>query len=346
MLEEKIIRKALQAVVHPKLKKSLIDIGMIRNIVLKDDTVFLTLALKSNRSPLKKKLIPEIEQALGTIPDISAVEVEVTAMSREEFEQLFPQPPLKGVERVKHFLAVASGKGGVGKTSIAVNIALSLAQQGYEVGLMDADVYGPSVPLMLGLSEELVQEDTMLVPAEKYGLRVASLGMTAEQNEAFIWRGPLVSKMIHRLLAQVRWGELDYLIIDLPPGTGDPSIAIAQALPHCSILMVTTPQEVALADVRRAIGLFNKTGQSIIGLVENMSCYFPDNSSEPIEIFGHGGGRKLCQEASLPFLGAIPIDLEISQGGDSGIPLMISAAHSSTGVVFQAIANKISAIIV
>lgn len=345
MLDEKIIRKALQSVVHPKLRKSLIDIGMIRDIVLKDDTVSLTLALKSVRSPLQGKLIPQIEKVLGDIPEVSVVKVEVAAMRREEFERLFPRPHLKGVERVKHFLAVASGKGGVGKTSLAVNIALGLLQKGHLVGLLDADVYGPSIPLMLGLSDKMIKEGDMLIPAEKYGLRVASLGMTAQQSEAFIWRGPLVSKMIHRLLAQVRWGELDYLVIDLPPGTGDPSIAIAQALPHCSILMVTTPQEVALADVRRAVGLFNKTGQPIIGIVENMSGFFNKDSTELIEIFGHGGGERLSQETGIQLLGALPIDMGISQGGDKGIPLMVSSPHSSTGVIFQGIVDKISDIV-
>jgi ATP-binding protein involved in chromosome partitioning len=255
---------------------------------------------------------------------------------------LFPKAPLKGIEKVQHFLAVASGKGGVGKTTIAVNVALALVKQGYRVGLLDADVYGPSVPLMLGLSDALDQEDNMIVPKEKYGLRVMSLGMTAGQNEAFIWRGPLVSKMINQLLGQVRWGKLDYLVLDLPPGTGDPSITIATALPHCSILMVTTPQEVALADVRRSIGLFNKTGHPIVGLVENMSYFLCAHSSKPIEIFGSGGGDRLSKEADIPLLGAIPLDLDLRQGGDNGVPLMVSAPDSPAGHVFQSIAQKVS----
>ena len=341
-MDEKQIREALQTVLHPKLKKSLIDIGMIRNISIKGDVVTLTLALKSDRSPLKKVFVSEIEKVVGALPGVSSVQVEVITLSKEEFERLFPKAPLKGIEKVKHFLAVASGKGGVGKTTIAVNVALALVKQGYNVGLLDADVYGPSVPLMLDISEALDQEDKMILPKEKYGLRIISLGMTAGQNEAFIWRGPLVSKMIHQLLDQVRWGELDYLVIDLPPGTGDPSIAITQAIPHCSILMITTPQEVALADVRRAIGLFRKTGQTIVGLVENMSYFLCSHSAQPIEIFGRGGGEKLSQEANIPLLGAIPLDLELGQGGDNGVPLMVSAPDSSTGTIFQTIAQKIS----
>ena len=268
--------------------------------------------------------------------------MEVEILSREEWERLFPKPPLEGIKKIQNFLAVASGKGGVGKTTIAVNVALALLQQGYKVGLLDADIYGPSVPLMLDISGALDKKNNMIIPMEKFGLRIVSLGMTGGQNEAFIWRGPLVSKVIHQLLDQVKWDELDYLVIDLPPGTGDPSIAIAQTIPHCSILMITTPQEVALADVRRAIGLFQKTGQTIVGLVENMSYFLCSHSAQPIEIFGHGGGEKLSSESGLPLLGAIPLDLELQQSGDRGIPLMVIKPDSETGLIFQKIAKKIS----
>ncbi|MFT5701522.1 MAG: ATP-binding protein involved in chromosome partitioning [Desulforhopalus sp.] len=340
MIDEKRIREALQSVMHPKLKKSLIDIGMIRNITLKDDVVTLTLALKNDRSPLKKVFVDEIEKVVAALPEVSSVDVEFVPLSKDEVDILFPKTPLKGIEKVEHFLAIASGKGGVGKTTVAVNVALAISKQGYKVGLLDADVYGPSVPLMLDLSDALDQQDNMIVPKEKYGLRVMSLGMTAGQNEAFIWRGPLVSKMIHQLLDQGNWGELDYLVIDLPPGTGDPSITIAQALPHCSILMVTTPQEVALADVRRSIALFNKTGHPIVGLVENMSYFLCGHSAQPIEIFGSGGGERLSQEADIPLLGAIPLDLDLRKGGDNGVPLMVSDPGSTTGHIFQTIAQK------
>ena len=341
-MDKKLVREALQTVLHPKLKKSLIDIGMIRNISIKDDTVALTLALKSDHSPLKKVFVREINGVVSAIPGVSSVQVEVVSLSEEEFQRIFPKAPLKGIAQVKYFLAVASGKGGVGKTTIAVNLALALRGRGYKVGLMDADVYGPSVSLMLDLAGEIEHEDGMVIPRLKFGLRIVSLGMSSDRNEAFIWRGPLVTKMIHHLLGQVKWGELDYLVLDLPPGTGDPSIAIAQAIPQCSIVMVTTPQEVALADVRRSIGLFRKTGQTIIGLVENMSYFLHAPSAQRIEIFGSGGGKRLSQEANIPLLATIPIDLELRQGGDTGVPLMVSAPNSSTGLVFQEIAQKIS----
>ncbi|KAF0188512.1 MAG: ATP-binding protein involved in chromosome [Desulfobulbaceae bacterium] len=341
MVEEGVVRQALRTVLHPKLGKSLIDIGMISDISIQGEAVTVTLALKSYRSPLRSFLTSQIEKVVTALPGVASVQVEIAIMSREESERLFPHAPLKGVEKVSRFLAVASGKGGVGKTTVAVNVALALARQGCKVGLLDADVYGPSVPMMLGITEALDQVKGMIEPQEKYGLRIVSLGMTAGQNDAFIWRGPLVSKMLHNLLDQVQWGELDYLVIDLPPGTGDPSIAIAQALPNCLILMVTTPQDVALADVRRSIGLFHKTGQKIIGLVENMSYFLTSPSAEPIEIFGHGGGEKLSRETGIPLLGRIPLDLELRKGGDNGVPLMVSAPESSAAAVFQKIGKQI-----
>jgi ATP-binding protein involved in chromosome partitioning len=248
---------------------------------------------------------------------------------------------LPGLEKVHHVLAVASGKGGVGKTTIAVNVALALAEKGSRVGLLDADVFGPSVQTMLGLNEPPGWENQMMIPVRKFGLRIMSLGMITEKGQPVAWRGPLVSKAIKQLLGQVLWGDLDYLVVDLPPGTGDPSITVAQSLPEAGVLMVTTPQEVALADVRRAIDLFKIFNMKIIGLVENMSYFYCGHTETPIEIFGRGGGEKLSEEFRLPLLGKIPIDLAIGKGGDSGVPLMVSAPDSEAGRVFQVIAEKI-----
>jgi ATP-binding protein involved in chromosome partitioning len=342
MMDEKTIREALKVVVHPKLRKPLVDLGMIRNISISGETVNLTLALKSSSGPLLEKFITEIKKAVGAIPEVSDVQIDVTALSPEEIKRLFPKVPLKGIEKVRHFIAVASGKGGVGKTTIAVNLALALARQGFSTGLLDADVYGPSIPLMLDIPGALEEEGGMAVPHEKFGLRIVSMGMTAGQNEAFIWRGPLVAKMIRRLLGEVKWGELDFLIIDLPPGTGDPSITVAQAIPKASILMVTTPQNLSLADVRRAVTLFKKHNLAIDGLVENMSYFKVSNSAEPIEIFGHGGGETLSSETSIPLLGSIPIDLDLGKGADTGIPLMVSAPDSEIGLIFQHVAAELS----
>jgi ATP-binding protein involved in chromosome partitioning len=256
-------------------------------------------------------------------------------------EQNVTKKSLPGLEKVHHVLAVASGKGGVGKTTIAVNVALALAEKGRRVGLLDADVYGPSVSVMLGLDEPPDWENEMMIPARKFGLKILSLGMLTEKNQPVAWRGPLVAKAISQLLGQALWGELDYLVVDLPPGTGDPSITVAQSLPDAGILMVTTPQEVALADVRRSIDLFSKFDMNIIGLVENMSYFFCGHTEKPIEIFGRGGGERLSEEFGLPLLGKIPIDLEIGKSGDAGVPLLISAPDSEAGRIFQTMAEKI-----
>ncbi len=249
--------------------------------------------------------------------------------------------PLAGLADVRQVLAVASGKGGVGKTTIAINVALALAKKNKRVGLLDADVYGPSVPVMLGINNPPAWKDQMMIPAEKFGIKIMSLGMLTEKGQPIIWRGPLVSRAISQLLGQVLWGDLDYLIVDLPPGTGDPSITIAKAIPGATALMVTTPQEVALADVRRAIDLFRKFHIGIVGLVENMSCFFCGHTEKPIEIFGRGGGEKLSKEYGLSLLGKIPVDLEIVRSGDSGNPLMVSAPDSDAGRIFQMIAEKV-----
>ena len=341
MIDEQLIRETVKDIQDPELKKSLLELGMIRDISVADGKVTLTLALTTSKCPKKEAMVTEIRRVLEELSGISRVDVKLTTLNQEELRQLFPKHPLVGLEKVRHVLAVASGKGGVGKTTIAVNVALALAQKGNRVGLLDADVYGPSLPVMLGLNEPPVWENQMMIPAEKFGLKIMSLGMLTEKNQSIIWRGPLVSRAINQLLGQVLWGDLDFLVVDLPPGTGDPSITIAKSIPQANVLMVTTPQEVALADVRRAIDLFRKFDMRIVGLVENMSYFFCGHTEKPIEIFGHGGGVKLSEEYGLPLLGEIPIDVEIGKGGDSGVPLMASVPDSETGRIFQGIAKKV-----
>ncbi|OEU71805.1 MAG: chromosome partitioning protein [Desulfuromonadales bacterium C00003093] len=343
MLSEQTVRNAVAVVQDPELKKSLLELGMIRDISIEDGRISLTLALTTSKCPKKNAMVEEIKQVLEALPEVANVEVQLTTLSQKELQDLFPQHPLQGVEKVQHVLAVASGKGGVGKTTIAINIALALAAEGNRVGILDADVYGPSVAVMLGLHDAPEWENRMIIPVQKFGLQVMSLGMLSKEGQALIWRGPMVGKAINQLLGQVMWGELDYLVVDLPPGTGDPSITVAQSIPKAAVLIVTTPQEVALADVRRAVELFRKYDLNIVGLVENMSYFMCGHTSEPIEIFGHGGGAKLSEELGLPLLGAVPIELQIRVSGDSGVPLMVSAADSEAGHIFQTIARKILA---
>jgi len=251
-----------------------------------------------------------------------------------------------GIQKIKNFIAVASGKGGVGKTTVSINLALALQQQGFKVGLLDADIYGPSVPTMLDLHQEVEIEQGMIKPLEKFGLKIMSIGFMIDEDQPVIWRGPMVSKTIKNFLNNVLWNELDYLVVDLPPGTGDPSITIAKLLTGASIVIVTTPQKVALADVKKAINMFRKMGKGITGIVENMSYFSCEHSNDRIEIFGKGGGKELSRETGLELLGELPIDIELRQGGDVGKPLMVDHAESETGKIFQAIAEKVIARII
>ncbi|MCF6148721.1 MAG: Mrp/NBP35 family ATP-binding protein [Candidatus Kuenenia sp.] len=247
----------------------------------------------------------------------------------------------KGIGKVDHFVGVASGKGGVGKTTVAINLALALRKENYHVGLLDADIYGPNIPVMMGLSEKPKIEEGAIMPLKKFGLKVMSFGFFLEANQPVIWRGPLVSKAIAQFLNDVMWGELDYLVVDLPPGTGDPSITIAQQIPDVSIVIVTTPQEVALADVRKAITMFGEMNVKVLGIVENMSYFQCSHSEEKIGIFGKGGGENLSRQMDIPLLGAVPIDIELRKGGDEGIPLMADKEDSETGKIFKAIAKNV-----
>jgi ATP-binding protein involved in chromosome partitioning len=238
-------------------------------------------------------------------------------------------------------VAVASGKGGVGKTTVAINLALALEQNGHRVGLLDADVYGPSVPVMLGLNRQPEFQAGKMKPLEKFGLKVMSIGFLVDEDQAVIWLGPLVTKAIREFLGRVAWGELDYLIVDLPPGTGDVSITIAKSLPEAGVLVVTTPQAVAIADVKRAVSLFRKTGKSILGIVENMAYFCCAHSPDRIEIFGSGGGEALSRQLGVPLLASLPIDIALREGGDAGVPLMSQSPDSETGKLFASVAGQV-----
>ncbi len=260
-------------------------------------------------------------------------------------QQPNPVPaPLTGIEKVRQIIAVGSGKGGVGKTTVAINLALALKQMGHRVGLLDADVYGPSIPVMLDLNAQPESRSGMIEPLKKFGLRLMSIGFMVDEAQPVIWRGPMVSKAIRQFLGQVAWGELDYLVIDLPPGTGDVSITIAKSLPGAVVLMVTTPQTVAVADVRRAVSMFRKIDKRVLGVVENMSYFCCEHSDDRIEIFGKGGGEALSREMGLPLLGALPIDIELRKCGDKGVPLMVDSSDSDTARLFANIAKKLVAI--
>jgi ATP-binding protein involved in chromosome partitioning len=248
-------------------------------------------------------------------------------------------PPKIELPGIKHVVAVASGKGGVGKSTVAVNLALALHMQGRRVGLMDADIYGPSVPLMMGVGQ--VDPQTTAFPLERYGLKLMSMGFLVRPDQAVIWRGPMVDKYIRQFLMALPWGELDYLIIDLPPGTGDAQLTLTQAAPLSGAVIVTTPQEVSLIDARKGLEMFRQVRVPVLGIVENMS-YFVGEDGKRYEIFRHGGGQKLAAEAGVPFLGEIPIDTRVAECGDTGDPIVRKFPDSAIGKSYLALATTVS----
>ena len=325
-MTETDILKALSTVEEPDLKKDLITLNMVKEIVIKGNEVSFTVVLTTPACPLKDKIKNDCEKAIHKIYEDAIVKVNWS--SNTTSLRVDKKDVLKGV---KNIIAVVSGKGGVGKSTVASNLALAIAQGGAKVGLMDADIYGPSVHIMFGVrGERPVMRDVngkgMIVPIDRYGLKLMSIGLLVDEKQAVVWRGPMVSSAIKQFVTDVDWGELDYLIIDMPPGTGDIHLTIVQTVPVTGVIVVTTPQLVALADAKKGIAMFSQPGLKvpIIGLVENMSYFtpaeLPDNK---YYIFGKEGGKNLASEFDIPFLGEIPLVQSIREGGDIGIPVMM-----------------------
>ncbi|QKQ74700.1 Mrp/NBP35 family ATP-binding protein [Nostoc sp. TCL240-02] len=308
------------------LKNDIISLGMVRNLRIVDDYIYLRLYIGSHQHQLET----EIQTVLSSL-----------TWSKKTYIQLCTIPG------VRTTLAVSSGKGGVGKSTTAVNLAAALQLAGAKVGLLDADVYGPNVPQMLGLGKSEVKvidtpKGQRFVPLEVHGIKVMSVGLLAEADHPLAWRGPVLHKIITQFIHEVEWGELDYLLIDLPPGTGDAQITIVQESPICGVILVTTPQNVAISDVRRSVYMFRQVGVPVIGIIENMS-YFMGNGGEKIPIFGSGGGQKLVEELKAPLLGQIPIDPLICNGGDIGKPLTLVDPNSKASQVFVQVAGALDA---
>ncbi|MGL6266856.1 MAG: Mrp/NBP35 family ATP-binding protein [Chitinophagaceae bacterium] len=320
------ILKALSTVQEPDLGKDLVTLNMIKDIEIKDTHVQFTIVLTTPACPLKEMMRRDCEKAiraeLGEEITISVKFTANTSSNRFDGKSLLPN--------VKNIIAVVSGKGGVGKSTVAANLALSLSKEGAKVGLMDADIYGPSVPIMFGVRGERplmmnVEGKDMIIPIEKFGIKLISMGLLVDEKSAVVWRGPMVSSAIKQFVSDVYWDELDYLVIDMPPGTGDIHLTLVQTVPVTGAVIVTTPQDVALADAKKAIAMFGQAQIKvpIIGLVENMAWFtpaeLPDNK---YYIFGKDGGRKLADQLDIPFLGQIPLVQSIREGGDKGVPIM------------------------
>ena len=342
-VEESQVIAALRTVMEPDLKKDLVSLDMIRDIHIDErNKVSFSVVLTTPACPMKNQIRQACIDAVRTyVPLADEIEVHMTAKVTSScgHHQDEEDRPLK---KVKNIIAVASGKGGVGKSTFAVNLAVSLAASGAKVGLIDADLYGPSIPTMFGLYDakpEVVNKN--LVPVEKYGVKLMSIGFLIETDTAVIWRGPMASSAIKQFITEVEWGELDYLIFDLPPGTGDIQLTLVQTIPLTGAVIVTTPQDVALADVSKAVSMFRKVHVPILGLVENMSYYeLPDGTKD--YIFGKAGGEKFARAQGIAFLGSIPIGREVREGGDSGKPFVLTDPGSVSSTALSGSAREVA----
>ena len=335
------LQRALETVIDPELHRPMLQLGMLRDISVEGDAVSLRVVLTTPACPLKDRIQSDLEAAVvGTVPGIVRVAVTWDA----DVSSTRGLPGRQEIPGVRNAVAISAGKGGVGKTTLAVNVAIALRLAGARVGLLDADVYGPNVPIMLGLTgAPSAGPDNRMQPMEKHSLRVMSFGTILKPGQPVIWRGPMLAKALREFLYEVEWGELDYLVIDLPPGTGDVQLSLAQSMPMTGAVICTTPQDVSLADVSRGIEMFHKLNVPVLGVVENMSGFICPHCHERTDIFGAGGGRALAQRYELPFLGAIPLDPRIRGLEGEGRPLMSDAPDSPLGQVFREVASHIAA---
>lgn len=346
-LDKAAVLESLRPVQDPELQKSLVELNMIRDIDINGGQVQFTLVLTTPACPLREFIVDDCRRAVKNLAGVEGVDIHVTA----EIPQQKTLPNRQGIKGVKNIIAVSSGKGGVGKSTIAVNIAVALAQAGAKVGMVDADIYGPNVPTMLGVSGSEITvrpgiEGDILEPAFNHGVHLVSMGFLIDRDQPVIWRGPMLNGVIRQFLYQVDWGELDYLVVDMPPGTGDAQLTMAQSVPMAGVIIVTTPQTVALLDARKGLKMFQQLGVPVLGIVENMSYFIPpDQPDRQYDIFGSGGGLKTSQELGVPLLGCVPLEIPLREGGDMGIPIVLSAPNSASAQSLQTIAQQVAALI-
>jgi ATP-binding protein involved in chromosome partitioning len=332
-----MVMAALGQVQEPELHKDLVTLNMIRDLEVDGGEVSFTVMLTTPACPLKGQIESETREAVMAVPGVESVTVKLDAtVPNDGRARGLVQLPIRNA------IAVASGKGGVGKSTVAVNIAVGLAQSGARVGLLDADIYGPNIPTMMGVDHLPDPREDKLIPAEVYGVKLMSIGFLVKPDQPLIWRGPMLHSAIRQFLTDVDWGELDYLIVDLPPGTGDAALSLAQTLPLSGSVIVTLPQQVSLDDARRGLEMFKQLDVGIFGVVENMSYLeLPDGTK--MDVFGTGGGERLAREAGIPFIGAIPMDPAVREGGDQGRPVVITHPDSAVARALIRITEDIAA---
>jgi len=330
---------ALRAVKDPDLHKDIVALGFVKNLRIDGGVVGFTIELTTPACPVKDLMRDQAKAAVSALPGVSTVNVEMTAQVRAGARPDAGRAPVDGVKNV---IAVGAGKGGVGKTTLSVNLAVALASLGSSVALLDGDMYGPNVPIMMGLNAKLETDGQKIVPAERYGVQVVSLGFLTQDDAPVIWRGPMLHGAIQQFFRDVAWRQIDYLIVDMPPGTGDVALSLSQTVPVAGAVLVTTPQVVSLSDTRRAAMMYRKLNIPIIGLVENMSHFECPSCGHESDLFGRGGGEKLSAELKVPFLGNVPLYAPVRVGGDTGVPIVLGDPQSAPSRALFGVAERVA----
>jgi ATP-binding protein involved in chromosome partitioning len=339
-LTEAAVLDALRVVQDPDLHRDIVSLGFVKALRIEGGRVAFTIELTTPACPVKDQLRDQARAAVLRVPGVTDVDVQMSARVREAVSADGARQPLPGV---KNIIAVGAGKGGVGKTTVSVNLAIALARCGGRVGMIDGDIYGPNVPIMLGVKTQLTTDGQKIIPAEKFGLQVISMGFLTGDDAPIIWRGPMLHGALQQFFREVRWAELDYLVIDMPPGTGDVALSLSQTVPVAGAIVVTTPQQVSLADTRRAVAMYKKLNIPTLGIVENMSYFACPSCGHESDIFGCGGGERLAAELSVPFIGSIPVYQPIREGSDAGVPIVISEPDSPAAQAFMTVAERTAA---
>ncbi len=342
MTEEAVLR-ALRTIQDPDAGKDIVSLGLVQGMTIQDGNVSFTLQFTTQPALAKAQIHSQAKKVVAGVPGVSNVQVAMGGGAQAAGRPAPAEPPKEDlIPDVKHTVAVSSGKGGVGKSTVAVNLALALHETGSKVGLVDVDVYGPDIPLMMGARGKPGMFENRIIPVESYGIKLISIGFFVAPGEAIVWRGPMIHSAVQQFLRDVLWGELDYLVFDMPPGTGDAQLSLSQVIPLGGVVMVTTPQEVALLDVRKALAMFRKLNVPILGVVENMSDFACPHCGERTPIFGEGGGNKIAAEMGVPLLAQIPIDPETRKGGDEGQPILIRKPDSAQAAAFRKLAATVA----
>ena len=331
---------ALRSVKDPDLHRDIVSLGFVKNLQVDGGRVAFAIELTTPACPVKDQMRDQARVAVLRVPGVADVSIEMTSQVRSVTSPDAGRAPVPGV---KNIIAVGAGKGGVGKTTVAVNLAVALAQRGSKVAMIDGDIYGPNVPMMLGVQAQLTTDGEKILPAEQYGIKLVSMAFLTQDDAPVIWRGPMLHGAIQQFFREVRWDDVDYLVVDLPPGTGDVALSLAQTVPVAGAVVVTTPQAVSVADTRRAVRMYQKLNIATLGLIENMSHFVCPQCAHESDIFGKGGGEALAASLGVPFLGRVPIYEPIRVGSDLGVPIVVSEPDSPAGRAFLAAADQMAA---